>query len=280
MANDDDDVYIVYRYDPSQNNWTNLPPCPVKWFGLGQVNGKVVAVGGSKKGDNRATNEVFTYDERSRKWKQTLPPMPTARYVPAIMSLQSALVVVGGLSSIGGCTNAVEIFNADTSQWYRTDPLPTACRNISLVIIGNTCYALGGYNSQYLNQVLYASIDDLLNNAVPAKQTTPSGGSANTQSAWKTLANTPTYKPAAAVLAGNLLAIGGNESYETTKGRADKKEVYMFSPSTNSWIYISDLPEPRSNTVVAVLSPTEIVVIGGKCDGFRVNTTYKGMLQL
>ena len=85
MANEDDDKYIVYCYNPSQDNWTNLPPCPVKWFGLGQVNGKVVAVGGSKKGDNRATNEVFTYDERSRKWKQTLPPMPTAKHSPGVL---------------------------------------------------------------------------------------------------------------------------------------------------------------------------------------------------
>ena len=84
------------------------------------------------------------------------------------------------------------------------------------------------------------------------------------------------YAPAAAVLAGKLLAIGGDE---TSSGGADKKEVYMFSPSTNSWIYISDLPEPRSTTVVAVLSSTEILVIGGFC-GSRVSTTYKGTLQL
>ena len=186
--------------------------------------------------------------------------------------------MAGGFSSIGGYTNAVEIFKADTSQWYSTDPLPTACTRISLVVIGNTCYALGGFKDpSHLNQALHAIVDDLLHNAVPSNQTTHSGTSANTQSAWKTLANTPTYQPAAAVLAGKLLAIGGNE---TSKGGADKKEVYMFSPSTNSWIYISDLPEPRCYTTVAVLSSTEILVIGGRCDDDRVNTTYKGTLQL
>ena len=281
MANyDADDDYNVYCYDPSQDNWTTLPPLPVRWFGLGQVNGKLMAVGGWKKDDYSATNEVFTYDEQSKKWKQTLPPMPTARRFPGVTSLQSALVVAGGLTSgrAREDTDAVEIFKADTSQWYRTDSLPTACYDISLVAIGNTCYVLGGDNDQYLilNQALYASVDDLLSNAVPANQTTHSVSSANTQSAWKTLANTPTYRPAAAVLAGNLLAIGGNK---TSLG-ADKKEVYMFSPSTNSWIYISDLPEPRSNTAVAVLSSTEILVIGGWCCPFRVNTVYKGTLQL
>ena len=42
------DEYSVYWYDPSQNKWTTLPPLPVKWFGLGQVSGKLVAVGGKE----------------------------------------------------------------------------------------------------------------------------------------------------------------------------------------------------------------------------------------
>ena len=270
MADDENDKYIVYCYDPSQDKWTTLPPLPVKWFGLGQINGKLVAVGGRKKSDRKVTNEVYTYDERLQKWKQTIPPMPTARSSPGVLSLQSALVVAGGSSY----TAAVEIFKPDTSQWYRTDPLPTACQDISLVAIGNTCYALGGYNGSHLNQALYASVGDLLRNAVPANQTTHSGSS-DTQSAWKTLPNTPTYMPTAAVLAGKLLAIGGEEM---SGGGADKKEVYMYSPSTNSWIYISDLPAPLSTTTVAVMSPTEVLVIGGWNEGESVNTVYKGTL--
>ena len=31
--------FIVYSYNPSEDNWTTLPPLPVKYFGLGQVNG-------------------------------------------------------------------------------------------------------------------------------------------------------------------------------------------------------------------------------------------------
>ena len=267
----DDARYIVYCYDPSQDKWTTLPPLPVSWFGLGQVNGKLVAVGGMKKSTGKETNDIYTNDERSRKWKQTIPPMPTARYSLGVLSLQSALVVAGGNTPSHATT--VEIFKPDISRWYKADPLPITCCNLSLVGIDNTCYALGGYNGSDLNQALYASVDDLLGNAVPANQTTHSS---DTQSAWKTLPNTPTYRPAAAVLAGNLLAIGGKE---TSKGGADMKEVYMYSPSSNSWVYISDLPAPRSHTAAAVLSSTEVLVIGGWDDG-RVNTVYKGTLIL
>ena len=270
-----DDMYIVYCYDPSQDNWTTLPPLPVHGFGLGQVNGKLVAVGGLKKSDGSVTNEVYTYDERSKKWKQTVRSMPTARHTPGVLSLQSALAVAGGVGSY--YRDAVQIFKADTSQWYTTDPLPTACYDIPLVAIGNTCYALGGFKSpSYLNQALYASVDDLFHNAVPANQTTHSGSS-DTQSAWKTLPDTPTYSPNAAVLAGHLLAVGGRE---TSEGGALMKEVYTYSPSTNSWIYISDLPTPQYRAAVAVLSPSEILVIGGWCGGSRVNTVYKGTLHL
>ena len=274
MANKDSGNYIIYCYDPSQDKWNTLPPLPVKWFGLGQVNGKLVAVGGKKSG-GQISSEVYTYDERSRKWKQTIPPMPTARWFPDVLSLQSALVVAGGDKIIWEYTDAVEIFKPDTSQWYRADPLPIACQNISLVAIGNTCYAIGGYKfPSRLNQALYASVGDLLRNAVPANQTTHSGSS-DTQSAWKTLSNTPTYRPAAAILAGKLLAIGGDE---TSEGGAYKKEVYMYSPSTNSWIYISDLPAPRYGTTVAVLSSTRVLVIGGWNEGEIVNTVYQGTL--
>ena len=274
MAIKDSDNYIIYCYDPSQDKWTTLPPLPVEWFGLGQVNGKLVAVGGVKSG-SQISSEVYTYDERSRKLKQTIPPMPTARHSPGVLSLQSALVVAGGRKIFREYTDAVEIFKPDTSQWYRTDPLPIACQNISLVAIGNTCYALGGYKyPACLNQALYVSVDDLLHNAVPANQTTHNGSS-DTQSAWKTLPNTPTYVPTAAVLAGSLLAIGGDE---TSEGGVAKKEVYMYSPSTNSWIYISDLPAPRLLTAVAVLSSTRVLVIGGWNERERVNTVYMGTL--
>ena len=150
-----------------------------------------------------------------------------------------------------------------------TNPLRTVCREVSLVTIDDTCYAIGGYRFPFrLNQALYASFNELLGNAVPANQTTNSGSSDN-QSAWKTLPNTPTYRPAAAVLVGSLLTAGGGES---SIGEADKKEVYMYSPSTNSWVYISDLPALRSRTTMVELSSTEILVIGGVNNGERVSS--------
>ena len=269
----------VSCYDPSQDNWTTLPPLPVMWFGLGQVNGKLVAVGGRKKVNIEIiTNEVYTYDERWKKWKQTIPPMPTARDSPGVLSLQSALVVAGGAPTHQSkgfvqrvvsifhhrYTSVVEIFKADTSQWYTTDPLPTACEDISLVAIGNTCYALGGYKApSHLNQALHASVDDLLHNAVPANQATDNTSHRLCKSpalAWKTMTDTLTDAPITAVLGRNLIAI------------SDEK-IHMYVPSSESWNCICELPDTNRSRVAAInVSPQEILL-------FAVNGVYKGTLK-
>ena len=31
--------YIVHSYKPAQDKWTTLPPLPIRYFGLGQING-------------------------------------------------------------------------------------------------------------------------------------------------------------------------------------------------------------------------------------------------
>ena len=123
-------------YDPSQNKWTTLPPLSVQRFGLGQVNGKLVAVGGQKKSDqsqyHSETNEVYTYNERSQKWEQTIPPMPTAGCPVDVLILQSALVVVHmACDDEHWSCRTVEIFKPETSQWYRTDPLILECTVIT-----------------------------------------------------------------------------------------------------------------------------------------------------
>ena len=78
-------------------------------------------------------------------------------------------------------TAAVEIFKRDAaSQWYVTEPLPVACEDISLVSIGNTRYALGGWqnNSEsHLNQALHATVDDLVCITAPASENTRSSES-------------------------------------------------------------------------------------------------------
>ena len=117
------------------------------------------------------------------------------------MSVQLGLIVAGGLIQLydDEYTDAVEIFQADTSKWYKADSLPRIYSYLSTVAIDNTCYALGESDGKQSDledttrpKALYASVDDLISNAVPANQTLQrnTGGA---HSVWKALSHTPSY---------------------------------------------------------------------------------------
>ena len=69
----------------------------------------------------QVTEKVHSFDG---KWKEFLPPMPTARHSPAVFSKPSCLTVVGSV----GCDkrlSSVEIFIPDTSRWHKASPAPS-----------------------------------------------------------------------------------------------------------------------------------------------------------
>ena len=121
MANDLD--YLIQQYSPTDDKWSSLPPArtPVRWFGLGKLNGQLVAVGGMTN-QRQVTEKVHTFDG---KWKEFLPPMPTARHSPAVFSKPSCLSVVGGVGERDKRLSSVETFIPDTSQWHKASPAPS-----------------------------------------------------------------------------------------------------------------------------------------------------------
>ena len=213
----------------------------------------------------------------TQSWKQSIPPMPTARHSPAVLSHHSTLTVAGGY--IGHTsTSAVEVFREETSQWYTTEPLPFCWWAPSSLLISNRWYLLGGAaeGEVYSNRAVCAHIDLLLQKALPCDQASTDRDSTN-NSAWEVLPNTPHYAPAAATFGSSLLAVGGT----TTSKRPSNPQatVHVYSPCTNAWIHISDLPAPRIWTATAMLSPTELLVIGGWNNG-RQTSLYKGLLRI
>ena len=272
-----DDWYRVFCYSPSEDTWNTLPDHYVRWFGLGQVRGKLVTVGGKKKSDGEVTNEVYEFEEVTQSWKQSIPPMPTARDSPAVLSHHSTLTVAGGY--IGHTrTSVVEVFREDTSQWHTTEPLPFCWGAPSSLLINNRWYLLGGAaeGESYSNQAVCAHVNLLLQNALPRDQASTDRDSTNT-SAWKVLPNTPLYRPAAATFGASLLAVGGT----TTNKRSVNPQaaIHVYSPCTNTWTHISDLPAPRLWAATAMLSPTELLVISGWNNGIQ-NSVYRGLLRI
>ena len=247
----------IFCYNPTQDDWIELQETPVTRFGLGHMEGRLVIAGGHLRGTlfSHSTNKVYTQDGLPKsKWKQTLPVMPTARSYPGVLSTESALIVAGGLKGDTSCDH-VEIFKQETLQWYIASALPSPCFGMPMVLQRDICYAVGGRTLKHsmiknntlisTDQTFCASIDELLSNSSPV---------------WKTLANTPSYAPAVAMLGGSLVATGGdNKPVDGTV----QNEMYIYSTCANSWINTFDLPLPLPELSIVAVSSTEIMVIGG-----------------
>ena len=248
---DEDDEYRVHCYDPPQDVWSTMPILPVRYFGLGEIKGELVAVGGRDSSDSRS-NVVHVFNE-GRNWKRTIPPMPTAKSSPAVVSLQTHLVVAGGLLVSGGYTDNVEIYNISTSQWSEIDRLPYACAFQRGIVYNNTVYLMGGFDRKNLNKVLAAQVDKLIS------ADRQDDGSANkADSVWNTISNTPSYRPSPVTISDTLCAVGGVDSeYKATQ------RIYAYSSSMDSWLYVGDLPSPIALAATVSLSLTECFVIGG-----------------
>ena len=276
------DYYLAFQYDLAMDKWTILPRCPLNQFGLGQLSGYLLTVGGTALGI--ISGKVYRYKPESQEWEEFLQPMPTARYYPIVVSTQSALIACGGATNFSGgravlCTT-VEVYTTQTSQWYTTDPLPIPCRSMSSATIANTGYLLGGGTTDNMptKTVLSVSIPSLIQKATSHPQQSASAARPDsTSSVWKTLQDSPLDWSAAACLGGMLLTVSGRDD----QGRSPA--VHVYSPTTSSWIQVKsgDLPEPCTSCGAIELPGNKLLVIGGRNkNNKRSNTVFLGSFTI
>ena len=292
---------LVFQYNPASDEWTTLPPCPVAYFGLGQLSGELLTVGGVALNGDGITKKVYHYKSESQQWEEFLQPMPTARALLTVISTQSALIASGGLSQIIGgkgvpCTT-VEVYTTETSQWQTTDPLPVPCLMMSSATINSTAYLLGGSttDNKPTKIVLYAPVASLIQRATQPDSTSlvwktlrflfpratshPQQSTSepdSTSSAWKTLRDTPLRTSAAASLGGMLLAVGGSDDQGEVL-----PAVHVYSPASGTWIRVQsgDLPEPQYSCTAVELAGNRLLVVGGcRQDTKEINTIFFGSI--
>ncbi len=87
----------VLVYTPDQDHWGVLPPPPVQQFTVATLRGQLLVVGGQDKYIHKITNAILTFDESTRQWLQSLPPMPVAVTCPVVVEYQDHLIVAGVL---------------------------------------------------------------------------------------------------------------------------------------------------------------------------------------
>ena len=277
------ETFQEYSYSLHNKKWQTLIQVNYLYFGIGNLNGTLVVIGGLNLiFQPHAVGDVRTVNHSGERFfVDTKTPMPSPRYIPAVVSHPSCLIVAGGITDIitRTHTDVVELYDTKTNSWSQVDRLPIPCRRLTGGVHSNgNVYLMGGRNEEArLNRMFVTSIENLMSNALNKSNDTDTAD----ESIWSEIPNTPVYNPSALIASNLILAIGGSTSQDlSNKQRVNT--VYAYSISLGSWIHISDLPTPLIGACIAPISSAEFLVIGGAQNGSDefVATVYKGTFNM
>ena len=275
------DTPAIFQYSLSDNAWTTLARCPAIQQGLTTLNGELVSVGGITV--HGKTNIVYTF--RDGEWLEVLPSMPTPRYLLSTVSYNNKLIVAAGgrtgTARDGRAlrTEAVEIYIRD-QQWYTTKQLPIPISALSMCILGDMLYILGGVGSKIQDSriALYATLPTLIEEAAPA-----SGSSitSETKEEWSILTAEHRLLYSSIVeLDGKLVAMGGSHEVVLHRGTMF---ISSYDFAADMWVECqgAQLPVPLYRPGVVKLAGNKVMIIGGQPEMQQFsNEVYIGSYKL
>jgi hypothetical protein len=259
---------LVFEYNILKDVWAPLPPSYVSNFGLCKLEGELITVGGTL--GAKVIGSVALFDSFTKRWKDSLPPLLVERTSPSCLSLHSAIIACGGVSSSGEFLTSIEVMKSDTFQWHTVSYLSRSATlsHSSPAAVHGSVYLLGGYKSSTANSssstAHCSSVDVLLSYGGVTPYT------------WTPVPNTPYHQTTAACIGSCLLSLGGTT---TAYSEPVHRSIYGFSCSANAWVYVGDLPYGFCHGMTVSLPNNEIYVMGGWVQPGRLKRSakmYKG----
>ncbi len=234
-----------------------LPKCPVIQFGLGNIGGKLLAIGG-RKAEGESTKLIYVFDSDAHEWKEsTIPALPKPRARVCVVSQtedeSSACIAACGGMFINGTnkvpTDLVEVYHKDSPHWTTVTSLPRSRAALRMTILHNTVYLLGGY-------------EDLSQESMRDCFSIPTGNlfHDSQEIVWNTLPELPSRSATPAHICSTLLAIGGKT---TINSRTSKTSIHAYNPNLRKWVQIADLPMGLTDATAAALPCGKVLIVGG-----------------
>ena len=217
---------------PLKNNWSELPKCPNCDFSLAMVNNLLTAIGGTTPNGDQCTSSLLSFTDMI--WTERFPPMPTKRWLTAVVCCGRSLMVAGGIGEGFKNLSTVEVMDTETLQWSTASSLPHPLHQATATLCGYQIYMLGGFyrSNKSSKSVFTCSLTALL------QSFQSKSGSLGTQmktlslasgpKVWRQLANIPVVHSVCASLHGHLVAVGGDDPDGKTTA------IHMYNTTTNS----------------------------------------------
>ena len=265
----------IFELDTSSNNgrnWTTrFPKCPTMYFGLGELDGNLVVVGGQQEDKDKQpiiSAKVFVLDQKNSWSEDVIPPMNIPRMRACVVSFKGCIAACGGLeaNSSRDCSVAIEIYRPKRKEWCKITPLPAPRAALRTTVIDNMLYLLGGFYPDLTGvserDCLCIELENLFLDDTSAPRS------------WNVdIAKTPYHSSAPANICGSLLAIGGALNQRT---QTLTDAICAYSPIMNKWYQVDRLPIELSSATATTLSGGELVVLGGRVSEDRNVNVYIG----
>ncbi|XP_050534257.1 kelch-like protein 2 isoform X2 [Daktulosphaira vitifoliae] len=112
----------------------------------------VYIVGGTDECDD-VLNSVEYYDTYIKEWNSNISSMSSAKSYCSAISYKDRIYVFGG-ENCGNTIKDVEYYDFETKIWTLLDPMPIGKSRMSVTVIGNIAYFIGGEVYDFLSETL------------------------------------------------------------------------------------------------------------------------------
>lgn len=139
---------VIEMYDPKTDTWTTAGSLNEIRFGMGSCvyENKIYIFGGrTGSGAGPADKNVEAWDPVTGEWTSDLSAMPTARWEPECVLIDSLIYVLAGMRwSNSGHTAVMEAYNPQTDTWTEKASLPGKRIAGNVATLNGKMYFFGG----------------------------------------------------------------------------------------------------------------------------------------
>ena len=257
---DRESACLVQSFDLETARWSTLPPSPVVYSGAAVINGHLTLISGFDVSTRKATNQVLSWDEENKEWRNTIPSMPTPRWRPGVVQTSSVVAVLGGLGSDGTVLSTVDVLHTATLQWTTSPllklPLPMWAMSTA-TCDGHLYIACGRDRFYHPTKSSFKLSLDLLEQSV-AKQHVQDD---SPQWPWTEVKNTPFYLSGLLPTSHHPLVVGGCDSSNNSSS-----VISVFDSSANKWFNVGHCSVACRRPCLWSVSSSSFLVLGGYTD--------------
>lgn len=232
-------------------NWKQKAelPRPVAGYMAGVSRGDLVIIGGSywKGGKKERTKRVQIYNPRTDSWSDG-HPLPQPRSDGASATLNNDIYIFGGETPNNKVRRDALVLRNGTWRLLPEAELPQARMYATAITYAGSIYLLGGMSSAHD----YRTASNKFWRWHPGKK------------GWQALPSLPgpgRINFAMAEVGGNIYVFGGATA-AGSKGVKNLDDAYRFSPTSEEWTRLPDLPVANRSWWAVGLGDTALLLAG------------------